>query len=331
MKLCIAPSVFSYVANYHQFAALLQLCYLNRRYDFFVDLTEVENSALFAVIAEPDKQVIFEYFEKHMKESSRIDLTVETQDSADPATLSLKECLVMLSQPVFVVLEHGVNDRPFIECLVNNFKKKGKKIRQHIDNNWISFEHAGGKSGLKDVISSKLKLFEKMSRSPQSYLRAFVLLDSDSEYPGQQKEDTVTARDFLSDLNISHHVFYKREVENYLPVVAYSTLGGDNDFIGALTRLTPIQLDFVDIENGFDRATSFDALGIEIREFFKSVDVSDRGVLRARSVGIEKFKSEFPKAFLHETVVQETLLERVAHQEQKTELTDILDKINEVL
>jgi hypothetical protein len=332
MKIKFTSTLFEDRSNYHDLIFLVQLCYIDRRYDFVIDITEVHNSELYSDISPRDQVVIEEYFEKHMLSNDPIDFNIEREICKGSNSLTLDECKRMLSYPVLIVLENSRNDRYFIESLVSNFRKRSKIIQRYIDHNWIDFVNAGGCENIDNVLIEKFRNFQNLPKPAHFYLRAFVLVDSDSEFPNQIKQSRSNLKLFLDQHNILYHILTKREIENYLPVEAYDLLDGNTNFAQVLKRLTPIQLDYIDIEEGFDRNKNFEHMPSEIKELFDSVSQADRTTLRHHNFGITDFKDQFVKAFHTETVSQESLLARLGTPHGEiSEFISILDKINSIL
>jgi hypothetical protein len=258
--------------------------------------------------------------------------------------ISLEEAIKYLQQPVKVLLENSLNDGHFLNALLNNFKKRGKKIQKHKEKKWLNYEMGGGTT-MRDVVErEKMDLPSDFStKEKHKYLRLFALIDSDKRHP-TQRLDTAKQNlvDFFIENEIKYHVLQKREIENYLPEEAFqSMLGSETSeetktYIRAYLDLCPTQKDFFDIEKGFHKNANYSN---DIKCLFSEVlsnknhpliqhDLSKAFNSNSRN---KTFKSEFPKLFLSELVNQQGFLKRTEHQDDPEELQHILDKISGLL
>ena len=111
-----------------------------------------------------------------------------------------------------------MNDAYFINALIENFRKKSKKIKRFKDENWLKYENGGGADNIPNTIISILSSFERLPKSNHNYLRAIVILDSDRQYVGMPlKNDKQKIIDFCKMNEIKYHILEKREMENYIP------------------------------------------------------------------------------------------------------------------
>ena len=178
-----------------------------------------------------------------------------------------------------------------------------KVALQHLNKGWLAFENAGGANNIINFITGKLNAFNGLPKANHRYLRAFVLIDSDRKYKGdnvrQEKEKLIT---FLDENNIPNHCLTKREMENYLPDEAFKEISDNRDFVEAYLRLTPEQKDYFDIEKGFPNKR-FDQLDMKVQTLYSSLSVNDKKLFRKKDLkkinGSEKdnFKSDFPELF----------------------------------
>jgi hypothetical protein len=229
-----------------------------------------------------------------------------------------------------------LNDAYFINALIENFRKKSKKIKRFKDENWLKYENGGGADNIPNTIISILSSFERLPKSNHNYLRAIVILDSDRQYVGMPlKNDKQKIIDFCKMNEIKYHILEKREMENYIPNEVFDEIAfeTDDEYLKAYNSLSPIAKDYFDIEKGF--IESYTNLHFEVKKLFKDDD--NFKLFRKKwkpkifhSKG-SSFKSEFPKLFEHKNVTQQNLLNRVIHQNNKNELQEILSKINELL
>lgn len=335
MLIEFSSNIFQSVENLNKFNFLFNLCYLKRRYGVFIDITEVENTPLYNLLSENDKQVIYEYFNRQVNDSKVIDHCISNDAIDEASVFNLDEAEAFFNQPLGIILENSLNDKYFLEAMVKNFPGRSRNIKRHWDNRWIQIVNGGGCNNIENLIEEKLSTFGNLSMAPHSYLRLFVLIDSDSEFPGEEKPTRIKLKAYLEAKEIKYHFLYKREMENYLPEEVFEEIDENDDYITAYKKLTPVQKDFLDIQNGFMQAEidiPFEKLKPQVQELFESISDIDKGIFRKERLKMTNFKSEFPKLFLKPSVTQATMKFRVSHQEGNVnELEDILDKINELL
>jgi len=136
---------------------------------------------------------------------------VYVTNTKDDEGISLDIAVSYLGQPLYLLVENEISDASFFNCICNQFRGKGKKIRKALENNWIRYYNAGGKAMVLKILNHRLN-----NDSPFPY-RFFVLVDSDKPSPSIMPEDTQRLIDFCKDKNIPFHVLEKREIENYIP------------------------------------------------------------------------------------------------------------------
>jgi len=332
MLIEFAPEILSTKDNLNKFMYLYNLCFLHRRYDFFIDLTEVLNSPIYESLSFEDKEVIEASFNVQATRNATVDFLITNEEIKENYVLNLDEAYAYLTQPLYIVLENSYNDRHFVNALIDNFSNKGKKIRRHLNQRFISYLNGGGCTNIKSVLEEKIEAFNDLPREGSFYFRGFVLIDSDSEYEGDIKQSRTDLKNYLDGNRIKYHFLTKREMENYLPEEVYESIADNQEYIAAYKRLTPIQKDYLDIENGFIPNVNYEAhYKNEIKDLFYTVSPADKNIFRADTLNIFNFKVEFPKLFKNAAVTQTSLQKRIAHQTNSNELGDILDKINNLL
>jgi hypothetical protein len=119
---------------------------------------------------------------------------------------SLQSALHVLMQPLRVLLEHGVNDRGFVENVPSTERVKLQRAARL---GWLRFEHAGG-------VGSMPELIRTMSAAERA--RLFVIADLDSDTP-QPSGDAlrVGAACRAHKPIVPHHIWERRAIENYIP------------------------------------------------------------------------------------------------------------------
>ncbi len=262
---------------------------------------------------------------------------VFTISNSNINAFSTYEALVVLDTPLKLILENAENDAYFIMALMDNFKKKGKKIKLHWSEGWLKFDMGGG-STIPNVIKNEKQRFEnnkgKFPKESHVYLRYFILIDSDKSYPNAiLNDDKQKLIQLLENNNIKYHVLEKREMENYMPDIVFSEIQGNQNYIKAYLDLEPVQKDYFDIEKGFD--SKYQQLPLEVQELYKSVSDENKEIFRKNKLDMVdsngkklSFKSNFPKLFQDcHNINQENLNARCG----TNELKEILDKIEALL
>lgn len=297
------------------------------RYELFADITKIGDNL--DILESADQDVLNERFERWVHEGNPIPEIV-VSDSGSPDHFTLEEAIAYLNQPYKILLENSDNDAYFLEALCRNFKKRSRKITRFRENLFLEYANAGGKSNIRHFVESELKKYGHLPKSPENYLRLFILVDSDSEYENDEKPEVSSLKSYLDTLKVPYHVLTKREMENYLPDEAFAIIGGNQAFIQAYLRLEPEQKDFFDLERGFPnrRRSQVEAeKGEPFQHLYQAVSDNDWRVFRNGDMDLNNFKNEFARFFECEYVTQETLQNRVAHQANPDELKDILEVI----
>lgn len=327
MTIEINQEVFLDRNNLNKVNYLLNIFNYNRRYKHFCDYEKIKHTDIFQALTDIDKEIIEDYFNRAITQSSRIDYQVNNIDSY--TVFNLDEAISFFNQPLKIIFENSLNDGKFLTALINNFPGNSKEIKRHKENRWLLYENAGGVGNIQNVITGFIQAFENLPKENNRYLRCFVLVDSDKEYPmPNPKPERKKLYDFLDANSIKYHELEKREIENYLPDETFQTIESNVDYIQAYLRLTPLQKDYIDIEKGFSPDKNFKSLSNEVQQLFNTVNDKNLDIFRKMDLKWKgQFKSIFPNLFLHETVTRVTLKSRVAHQNNPNELEVILDKI----
>lgn len=305
---------------------LVSIIIYKGRYEVFVDITKVETSELYPRLDREDQEILQQSFVKFVQESSSPDVLVSERNEEH---FSIDEAIRYLIQPVSIILENSQNDSHFLKVLFTHFDEK-KIALQHLDEGWLRIENAGGATNIINFVTERLKSFDSLSKDNHHYMRAFVLIDSDTEYPGHVKKERVKIADFLNTHQVAYHSLEKREMENYLPDDIITSVDGDREFINAYLCLNPEQKDYFDIQRGFTQY--FEELNSDVQELFGSLSENDKKLFRERTLNYSNFKKEFPKLFLSERVNKENLLARcVHHTYDPLELPNLVSKILKLL
>jgi hypothetical protein len=331
MQVEIKSELFEDLENLQNINYILSVFNDKRRYNFFCDHKIIEKLAVYENLLPIDKAIIEEYYNRAVQGSIKSSHFIGK--IADGDIFDLEEAKRFFNQPFIVVLENSFNDSFFLESLMKNFKSQSKALIRHKENGWLIYNNAGGFNNIINLFRGIMNNFKNLPKEKHKYLKCFVLVDSDKEFPNQAtKPSRQTLFDFLGRICVPYHELEKREMENYMPDETLNTLKNNQEYLNAYLRLTPIQKDYFDLENGFPN-NRFDQLDPEVQKLYSSISQEDYQTLRKYRFEPNKdFKSLFPKLFSNSTVTQETLTNRVAFQLQDPdELKTILIKISNSL
>jgi hypothetical protein len=322
--------IFNDYGQINELRKLIQdLCY-KRRYDIYLDLPNVKALPLFDTIYDENKEFIEQYYNRFIQGDNSIDYNVSNDVQDQINVFSISEAITFFNLPLIIILENSDNDGYFVDALIREFKKASRKIQRFKDNYWIRYEMSGGSGNFIHFIEREKKNFNGNSK----FLRCFVLVDSDLEYPQSTNAKRQPLINYLEQNNILYHILEKREIENYLPDANMENIDNTHDFIKMYLdakKLSPIQKDFIDIEKGFQKnKRALEKDKPQVHAFYAHLSEKDFDKLRyGLGSTFEDFKNNFPKLF--ENATQEGLMERCQYQANPDELKEILNKINQLL
>lgn len=337
MVIEIQSDLFHDSNNLSDINYLLTIFSDNRRYSYYCDVQEIEGTDVFKNLIPIHRDLIKENYNSIVTQSTKINYFVSETNS--DGFLNIQEAKLFFNQPFILVLENSNNDGYFVDALINNFKKRGKKLLKYKENRWLEYGMGGGCDNIIHFISTLLKSYEAIGLPKESkkYIRCMVLIDSDKEFAtNESKPDRKKLFSFLKDNSIPYHELEKREMENYIPDEVLESIPEIDAYIQSYLSLSPLQKDYFDLEKGFNNKP-LESFSEEIQDLYSNLDKNEIGILR-QGMTIDKFeknrkfKSEFPKLFAHEKVTQETLKTRTLHQSiDPNELQTVLDKITKLL
>jgi hypothetical protein len=300
------------------------LCY-KRRYNVFVDIDQIENETIFDNFYPETNEVILEYYNTYNNDSPQNVIIV----SNEQGDFTLDEAIIYINEKFELVLENDKYDGEFFNCLLREFKGKSKTINRFKENNWFEYKNTGGATGIINTLEQKINHFGN-----SKFLKCFVLVDSDLEYPQIENHKRKSLIVFCEQNNIPLHIFQKREIENYLPLDVFETINISNSFIKTyidIDKLDNTQRDFIDIEKGLVKSRrNWGKENQEVLNLFQNLSDNEFENLRNGLSGeFENFKRDYSQLFKKAT--QKGLIERTKHQENPNEIKDILDKITALL
>lgn len=308
------------------------------------EIDAIINSSWFLGLRNTKQKAISEMILKTIQSSSSTKPRIKISQIGEEC-FSIEEAIKYLDQPFSLIIENRLNDAPFFDSLFKHFPKQAKKIEEHKEERWFKYEMGGGSTIMHGLRAEMRSFYNPIfKRHASEYLRCFVLIDSDRNYPDEElKSDTKKLIQFLERCKVPYHILEKREMENYLPEDVFSEIADNREFIDAYLRLSPLQKDYFDIEKGFEDK-SLDSFKEEVQQMYKSVQSKDFVVFRKQSLDSingkkNNFKSEFPRLFLSSRVTRDKLLARCAHHSEDVdkhpynpnELPDLLTEISSLL
>lgn len=346
MRVEILPDIFVSPENEED---LNRLWYVMDDGKHFLHLPNLDSyevltqSVWYSTLSPHKKDLINKFFVSSAQQVLDTEIAIISNDVS--GAFSLKEAQKYLEQPFLLIIENSLNDAPFFDALIKHFPENAAKLKQHKVERWFQYDMGGG-SSIQHNIKAKIKSFEGgiYRKNAHEYLRCFVIIDSDRKYP-EMPLDTKTMNliQFLESKSIPYHILEKREMENYLPKEAYAGITNKNRMTDAFLRLSPLQMDFFDIEDGFI-GKSFDELDVKVQNLLNDVSLADKQLFQEYSLksfngGKNNFKAEFPKLFLSTKVTKENLMARCAHHSNDpnehpynpNELPDLLTEISRLL
>jgi len=294
------------------------------------DIDAYENSEWKKGLNSRDIKVINSY----IKSGTRVNKNYKiiNVSELDPAIdFEPKEADMYLAQHLVILLENSEYDSPFTNVIFDRFDAQGTLNQAKVDQNWKY--GMGGGSAIGNVINSELNESFKdpcFTKNKKTYLRYFVILDSDKKYPNMPVD---TSKHVLLDQNdVPYHILYKREKENYVPLNILQKLNSQYlNFYIAFKKNE--QRDFFDLEKGFDRKP-YNALINEIQNLYPEIDIPTEPykVLR-NGMDLEnykggKIKKEFSKLF--DNASRDDMMSMIIHQPKIGSLNEFEHIINEI-
>jgi UDP-2,3-diacylglucosamine pyrophosphatase LpxH len=330
MKIAIENEIFHDIGEFRNLYRII----LNgdQRHVFLIDYPSILKSVNFEKLEPIDQEILSHSYVSNNRTEILPKFTISKVSGSN--RFSTDEAILYLDQPLSILLEHGLNDRYFLESLFKNFDED-KDILKHLSKGWIIFDHAGGAGPIKSIINGTFRSMETWPKKDKKvYLRFFVIMDSDKKTNvsplGTDKENIVK---YLTKNEIVHHVLVKREMENYVPESILTTL--DNSYLNEYCNLTTIQKDYFDLEKGLIHERGAKKGNNEVEDFYASLNDKSWKILQAGintdKYSSENFKNEFGKLFNDPTVTKNSLLSRCGGTKYENELQEIVNKVKSLL
>ena len=298
------------------------LCY-KHKYNFFVDISTIADQEIFDKIYPENTQIIIDYYDLYITKSPKDIITISNIEG----DFNMDQAIIFIEEKFELILENDKYDGYFVDCLLREFNNKSKKIKRFKENNWFRYHNAGGADNIINTLEQKIGHF-----GSNKFLKCFVLVDSDLEYPSKENQKRRRLSEFCHENRIPFHILEKREMENYMPISIFESINSTNFFIRTyLDKLNCMQKDFIDIQNGFDRnKAKLKEEKIDVFNLFSNLLDEDFKKLET-GIGseFENYKRDYPKLF--DKATQEGLIKRTKKQDDPDELRNLLIKIDELL
>lgn len=242
-----------------------------------------------------------------------------------------REAEMYLAQPLIILLENSEYDPPFTNAIFQHFDDGAIILQAKSDQFWKY--GMGGGSAISSVITSELResfTDPCFTKDKKTYLRYFVILDSDKKYPGMPVDKA--KHEALDQNDVPYHILFKREKENYMPLDILKKLNDDYiDLYIAFKKNE--QRDFFDLEKGFN-LKNYNGLFAEVQELYPQTDVPTepykvlRNGLKIEAYKSGKFKKDFSNLFFDAS--REQLAEVIVHQPKIGSLNEFEYIVSEI-
>lgn len=160
------------------------------------------------------------------------------------------KAIALLAQPLQIIVEDETSDGGFLLWMARLLGKDS--IRTAYQAGRLSFRHAGGKGQMvKSARALTFGVWPKAERpiSPMK-LRCCAILDSDSRYPGDNRNDNIRSQ--VAPYVAFAYVLAGRAIENYVPrKYAEARLSGSRQALAAYFALSDEQKQYFPLKTGF--------------------------------------------------------------------------------
>ncbi|MCE2963712.1 MAG: hypothetical protein ACK5UE_09900 [Chitinophagales bacterium] len=165
---------------------ITDLCY-KRKYNFFVDIDQIENDTIFESFYSEFNEEIYEFYNTYFNDSPK-NVVIISNNNGD---FTLAEAIIYVNEKFELLLENDRYDGEFIDCLFREFRGKSKNINRFKENNWFEYKNAGGATGIINTLEQKINHFGN-----SKFLKCFILVDSDLEFPQIENSKRKSLIDF---------------------------------------------------------------------------------------------------------------------------------------
>jgi len=321
------------------------------RYNFFVNippakLINVENYKSLPPIA---KSKILEQYKAAFNagKNKNYKYLVDEKESYIGGEYSVEQAIRFFNTRVSILVENGRNDAHFLKTIFKFFDKsvsEKKRLLNFCKNDWIHFDNAGGWTNIDNVVEGLKNSLEdfctEQGRDVKDFIRCFVLMDSDKQFPNDIPEKKIELKDKLEELGIEVHILNKRAMENYMPDEVINDEATKNinvkNWNKAYQHLNAEQKDFLNFQKGFPKENKLikprHLQEDEIKNLYSNPPISDSNYnILDKGMQYPNFKEEFPKKFNSPFCFMESLLIREGGTYESNEFNEIINKINKLL
>ena len=335
----------------------------HHRYYYFINKNpkDLETFDNYKKLSQTDREYLRGQYEASFISGKNINFTYKVSNEKSTASkeFNLQQALRYFNTPVFLVIENSLNDSYFLKSVFQFFDveySKDSRILEFIDNDWIQFVNAGGWANIKNYIEGRKKSLEKFcslyGKNEYDFIRYFVLMDSDKNYPTEILPERERLKTELESVGIKVHILNKRAMENYIPDEVIENLPQIHQkyipfipWINSYKTLSTDQKNFLNYRKGFPKKRIFDGEREivvnkerleqlqEIIDHYPITLISDTNyVILDNGFHPPKFKDEFPKLFENNHYVyKNSLLNKEGGSNEENEFKEIILKINSLL
>lgn len=335
----------------------------HHRYHFFINKNpkDLENIDKYKQLSQTDREYLSNQYKASFISGKNVNFEykISNEKSQKSKEFNLQESIRYFNTPVFLVIENSLNDSYFLRSVFRYFDveySKQSRLSEFIDNDWIQFVNAGGWANIKNYIEGRKKSLEKFcslsGRDEFDFIRCFVLMDSDKNYPTEILPDRERLKTELESNGIMVHILNKRAMENYVPDEVIENLphihSNYNPFIpwiNSYKTLSSAQKDFLNFKKGFPKKRIIDGgreivvnkerleQKQEIQDHYPNTSISDTNyIILDNGFHPPKFKDQFPKLFENNHYIyKNSLLDKEGGSSENNEFREIIQKINSLL
>ena len=260
MLVSIEDSVFSDPEYFDELRGVLEVFREGLHEWTIEDATVVEESAWYSADQGQFEQFKMGMIEKafsagkypneHLSKMCRI----VPDDSAEADSIPVKGAAGWLRVPLFVVVENGVSDRKFLRFFFVGLNRRD--LDNATTDGRIEFINAGGIEGIRAQAGAKIEdLAEKHGEYCRQRIRMFVVMDSDSKYPGHSPQQNSDAVNFCKEFAIPFRILQWRIAENYLPDELIKDFCNKDQILEAYFSLSFDQQKHYHLRDGYQKDT----------------------------------------------------------------------------
>jgi hypothetical protein len=244
---------------------------------------------------------------------------------------SLDEAILYLKQPLGILVENSLTDSHLLRAIFRCYEGKKGILNECERNNDLHYENAGGCANMWNWLKAEME----HCNNRMKFLRLFVVIDSDKRFPNDSFRNKWLTN-LLNQHGIPYHVWYKRSMENYLPVQAYNSSSAQmGQWRMAYESLTPEQRDYYCVAEGFKKDINVKQPGRfsnpDIAALYNSVGTGNYKILFG-GCPLGNFKTSFPALFDDVRYVnRKSLSEITSHQSQSDELEQLTKRLKDLI